>query len=79
MFTVLIGYVILTSLLVAMSRFRVPLEPVLIVMTAGLLAHGPQDRSRTRVVGLAVTLLVLTGLWWVSWPETVAAAQMAWG
>ena len=48
-------------------------------MTAGLLAHGPQDRSRSRVVGLAVTLLVLTGLWWISWPETVAAAQMALG
>lgn len=78
-FTVLIGYVVLTSLLVAMSRFRVPLEPVLIVMTAGLLAHGPQGRSRSRVVGLAVTLLVLTGLWWISWPETVAAAQMALG
>lgn len=78
-FTVLIGYVVLTSLLVAMSRFRVPLEPILVVLTAGLLAHGLRDRSRPRVVGLAATLLVLVGLWWISWPETVAAAQMALG
>jgi 4-amino-4-deoxy-L-arabinose transferase-like glycosyltransferase len=78
-FTVLIGYVVLTSLLVAMSRFRVPLEPILVVLTAGWLAHGPRDRSRPRVIGLAATLLVLVGLWWISWPETVAAAQMALG
>ena len=78
-FSVLIGYVALTSLLVAMSRFRVPLEPILITLTAGFLAHGLQVRSRPRLAGLAATLLVLCGLWWISWPETVAAAQMALG
>jgi len=78
-FSVLIGYVVLTSLLVAMSRFRVPLEPVLIALSAGFLSHGLQVRSRPRAVGLALTLTVLAGLWWISWPETVAAAQMALG
>ncbi len=78
-FSVLIGYVVLTSLLVSMSRFRVPLEPVLITLAAGLLSHGIQVRSRPRTLGLALTLVALCGLWWVSWPETVAAAQMALG
>ncbi|MEM1451445.1 MAG: glycosyltransferase family 39 protein [Planctomycetota bacterium] len=77
--TVTIAYVLATALLVAMSRFRAPIEPFLIVLAAGFLAHGPATRSVPRAVGMAITVLALAGLWWVSLPETVEVARMAMG
>lgn len=77
--TVVIGYVVATSLLVAMSRFRVPIEPFLIVMSAGLVGHGLQERSVPRFAGLGLTLVALALLWWVSLPATIEAARMAFG
>ncbi|QDV07561.1 hypothetical protein Poly30_30870 [Planctomycetes bacterium Poly30] len=75
------GYVALTSLLVAMSRFRVPVEPFLIVLSAGFLAHGWAGRggartSAARIIGFVVCVTLLVGLWWISWPETMMQLQM---
>ncbi|MEM6672832.1 MAG: glycosyltransferase family 39 protein [Planctomycetota bacterium] len=74
-----ITYVAATSLLVAMSRFRVPIEPLIIALAAGFLAHGPATRSVPRIVGCAATVVALVGLWWVSLPETIELARMALG
>jgi hypothetical protein len=77
--TMTIAYVVATSLLVAMSRFRVPIEPFLVVLAAGFLAHGPETRSLPRVLGLTATVAALLGLWWVSFPETLEVARMSLG
>ena len=77
--TAVVVYVLATSLLVAMSRFRVPLEPFLVVLAAGFLSHGPETRSTPRVIGLGVAIVCLFGLWWVSFPETYEVARMALG
>ena len=74
---VTIGYVLSAALLVSMSRFRVPIEPLLLVLCAGFLAHGPAHRSAPRLAAGGVAVLGLVGLWWISWPETRAAAAMA--
>jgi succinate dehydrogenase hydrophobic anchor subunit len=79
--TLVFGYVALTSTLVAMSRFRVPVEPFFLVLTAGFLAHGWADRgharmSALRIAGFAACVAILLGLWWVSWPETVMQLRM---
>lgn len=74
-----IGYTVAASTLVAMSRFRLPIEPLLIAIGAGFLAHGPAARSIPRWVASVACLIGLGCLWWVAWPETMAAASMALG
>lgn len=78
---VVFGYVMLTSTLVAMSRFRVPVEPFLIVLSSGLLAHGWNGRGNARLGALrigafALFVAVLLGLWWISGPETMMQLEM---
>ncbi len=78
---VVFGYVMLTSTLVAMSRFRVPVEPFLIVLSSGLLAHGWAGRGNARMGALrigafALSVAILLGLWWISGPETIMQLEM---
>ncbi len=74
-----IGYAAAASTLVAMSRFRLPVEPLLIAIGAGFLAHGPAARSIPRWMAAGACLVGLGVLWWIAWPETMAAASMALG
>jgi len=82
-FTV-IGYGFAAATLVASSRFRVPFEPLLIVLAAGFLAHGvrvgaAEERSdAARIAAAGAGVLALLALWWLGWPQTLEAARMAW-
>ena len=71
-------YFVSTSLLVSMSRFRVPLLPFAIVLAAGFLVHGPRRRGAARLATLAVSLAVLAVLWWIDLPELRALFALAW-
>lgn len=74
------AYFTATALLVSMSRFRLPLEPLLIVLAAGLVAGGALRRGRLAVAGVAATWTALAFLWWVSLPEHWRVfADMVWG
>ena len=78
--TLVLSYFALTSLLVAMSRFRVPVLPLLIVLAAGLLARG-LDLAGRRVRVLASLALLGVGLlflFWVDLPETLTLVRLAW-
>lgn len=74
---VTIGYVLAAAMLVSMSRFRVPTEPLLLVLCAGFLTHGAAHRSTSRLVAGGVLVITLGAFWWIGWPETRAAAAMA--
>ena len=65
--------------LVAMSRYRLPVEPLLIVLTAGFLAGENRGAwRRPRAVALVVTGWFLLGsLWLVNWVEIHAVLQKA--
>ncbi len=79
--TVVVGYFLATSLLVAMSRFRLPLVLLLIPLAAGALCQARDVRWRTPRVALPVLLgwALLGVLWWIDWPETAAVVRLAWG
>ena len=77
----LFAYVAVTSSLTAMSRFRVPIEPFLIVLSGGFIAHGWAGRGNARkgalrIGAFAACSLVLFGLWWISAPETIMQLEM---
>lgn len=78
--TLVLLYFASTSLLVAMSRFRVPVLPLLIVLAAGLLARGLDlEGRRTRVLAsLALLGASLAFLFWVDLPETLTLVRLAW-
>lgn len=75
-----LGYFAATSLLVSMSRFRVPMLPLLIPYAAGLLCRGvpSESRSAPRLTAAALGLAALGFLWWVDWPELRLAIDYAW-
>lgn len=74
-----LGYTLATSMLVAMSRFRIPIVPLLIVCAAVLLAR---ERPVRRPLTTGATLGcwgVLIFLWWVNWPEVwTIFSEMIW-
>lgn len=74
-----IGYTLATSMLVAMSRFRIPIIPLLIAAAAVLLTRPRAEGSR---LAAAATLSVWTGLallWWINWPEVwTIFSEMIW-
>jgi 4-amino-4-deoxy-L-arabinose transferase-like glycosyltransferase len=75
-----LGYFTCTGLLVAMSRFRLPMIPFLIVLAAGLLtgaAERPVPRGARILAALVLALLV--GLWWIDLPEVAGLVELAVG
>jgi hypothetical protein len=79
LFGAVLLYFASTGLLVAMSRFRLPLIPLLIVLAAGLLTRGPDpavDGRRQRLLA-AAGLAALVFLWWVDAPEVSALVRLA--
>lgn len=78
--TTVLLYFCATSMLVAMSRFRIPVLPLLIVLTAALLVRGLDlTGRRTRVIASLTALgVALAFLYWVNLPEVLAIAKLGW-
>jgi hypothetical protein len=73
------GYFLCTTLLVAMSRFRIPTMPLLIALAAGCVVHHRTVEGRTRKALAAVAVLLVVFLWWITWPEnSMAFREMVW-
>lgn len=77
---VVMSYFTATSLLVSMSRFRVPILPFAIALAAGFLAGRREDRRRdSRFWALtAFGWMFLLFLWWVNAPETLSILGFVW-
>ena len=73
-------YFAATSLVNSMSRIRIPMVPLWIVLAAGALAAWPRLRlGEPRVAAPVCTgwaLLLL--LWWIDWPEIASVVDYAW-
>jgi 4-amino-4-deoxy-L-arabinose transferase-like glycosyltransferase len=77
-------YFLATTALVSMSRFRLPLIPLAIVLGAGLLTARPATQPeipraslrRARLAAAIGTVLLLF-LWWVDLPEVLAVLEIA--
>jgi len=76
--TTLIAFMV-TIPLVAISRYRLPVEPLLIVLTAGFLAGENRGAwRRPSAAALVVTGWILLGSFWlVNWMEIRAVIQKA--
>lgn len=64
--------------LVAMSRFLVPLVPLLIVLAAGFLAAPRRGWTRARTLLTLLLWALLGWLWWIDLPEVIEMARLAW-
>jgi hypothetical protein len=74
-----LGYFLCTTLLVAMSRFRIPTIPLLIVLAAGFVVHRKSVQGRGRKIIAAAAALLIVFLWWVTWPEhSMIFGDMIW-
>jgi hypothetical protein len=74
-----LGYFLCTTLLVAMSRFRIPTVPLLIVLAAGVVVHHKTVEGRTPKILAALAALLVVFLWWVTWPEnSMVFVDMVW-
>ena len=77
-------YFLTPTALVSMSRFRLPLIPLAIVLGAGLLTARPATQPeipraslrRARLAAAIATVLLLF-LWWVDLPEVLAVLEIA--
>ena len=80
LFGAVVLYFTATGLVNAMSRIRVPMEPLWIVLAGGALAAGPSPRLRAPGVAVAVGAFWagLLFLWWVDGPELVRVVDFAW-
>jgi hypothetical protein len=80
LFGAVLAYFVCTGLLVSMSRFRIPMMPLLIVLAGGLLAEGVPAPARNRATAskVAAVVAVLAFLWWVDLPEVLALLRLAW-
>ena len=81
--TLLIGlvlsYALPTSMLVDMSRFRVGIEPLLLVCAAVVLAGVTRERRKLAAASTLATWAGLLFLWWVNWPEVwTIFSEMVW-
>lgn len=75
----LIYFVPTTALINGMSRYRIALEPLLIVLAAGFLAGATwRGWRRPAMVLSAVGWTALGFLWWVNAPEVLALVRSAW-
>jgi 4-amino-4-deoxy-L-arabinose transferase-like glycosyltransferase len=78
----LLIYFFATSTLVSMSRFRLPVVPLLIVLGAGVLSRPGllrEVRGPRRLLPVLGGLLLLIFLWWVDLPEVAVLTVRAWG
>jgi len=66
------------SLLVSMSRFRVPAEPLMLVLAAGFVAGPSRGASRRRRRLALAGSLVLLGLWTLNAPEVAYLLRRTW-
>lgn len=74
-----LAYTLATSMLVAMSRFRIPIIPLLIAAAAVYLTRPRRDATKLETAGTAAVWTGLTLLWWVNWPETwTIFSEMIW-
>jgi 4-amino-4-deoxy-L-arabinose transferase-like glycosyltransferase len=73
-------YVVLTSMILALSRVRVPMVPLWIVFAGGFASQLGRGLSvtRSRVVALAGGGLVLAFLWAMHWHGVVFTLREAW-
>lgn len=72
------GYTVATTMLVAMSRFRMPIIPLLIAAAAVLLVR-PGVASRAKSAGTLCLWGALVFLWVVNWPVVSSVFQeMIW-
>lgn len=73
-------YALLPALLVGMSRHRMFVEPVLIVLAAGFLGRPTRLRwNRSSLAAVALGWLVLGFLWYLAAPEVLGVAEVVWG
>ncbi len=78
----LLYFVPTTALVNGMSRYRIAIEPLLIVLAAGFLSAVPLPRREGAGGGFwPLTILgwlVLAFLWWLNAPEVLALVRSAW-
>jgi len=65
-------FVLATSMLVSMSRFRMPALPLLMASAAGCVSYGVRARH------LLIAGIVLVPLWWLIFPSVWAVLELAW-
>ena len=71
-------YLLATGSLVAMSRFRLPLVPLLLIGAAALLLRRGEEGPGRRLVAGALGAALLA-LWWLGAPTTIGLLRAAWG
>lgn len=71
-------YFVATGLFVAMSRYRAPIEPVLVACAAGLVAGTPVAPGRIARVVAPACIALLAALWIVGWPALWLGIEQAW-
>jgi hypothetical protein len=70
-------YLLATGSLVAMSRFRLPLVPLLLIGVAALALRRGEEGPGRRALALLLAL-ALGALWWIGAPTTVGLLEAAW-
>jgi hypothetical protein len=78
-FLSIVIYVCMTGMLVSMSRYRVPMEPFLLVLAGGTLepAPGPGKRSTTAFMSGVIMILLLL-LWALTFEEVAGLIRGIW-
>jgi 4-amino-4-deoxy-L-arabinose transferase-like glycosyltransferase len=75
----LLYFIPTTALVNGMSRYRTPIEPLLIVLAAGFLSGAAwRSWSRPAMVVSILGCAALAFLWWLNAPEVLALVQNAW-
>lgn len=78
-FVVIFSYFILTSFLISMSRFRLPIVPFLLVLLGGL-AVRDSKKNKPLPTGIIIIsgLVVMLSLWLLNLPEIVEVVAFSW-
>ena len=74
-----VGYFTATALLISHSRFRLPIEPLLIVMASGLLTGSWRTASGPRRASALLASAVILFFWWLNGPMALSIIAMAIG
>ena len=70
-------YLLATGSLVAMSRFRLPMVPLLLIGVAALVLRRGEEGPGRRALALLLAL-ALAALWWIGAPTTLGLLEAAW-